>query len=65
MGVTVIVPVIGALVALVPTNDGILPLPLAASPIAGLLLVQLYTMVPPVVGLLKFTAVVLPPLHTV
>jgi hypothetical protein len=65
VGVTVIVPVIGALVALVPMKDGISPLPVPARPIEGLLFVQLYTMLPPVVGLLKFTAVVGEPLHTV
>ena len=43
----------------------ILPVPLAASPMAGLVLFQLYTMLPPVVGLLKFTAVVSAPLHNV
>ena len=41
----------------------ILPEPLAASPIDGRLFVQLYTIVPPSVGLLKFTAVELAPLH--
>ena len=40
-GVTVIVAVIGRAVALVAVNDAILPLPLAASPIAVLLFVQL------------------------
>ena len=42
-GVTVIVAVIGALVLLVAVNEEILPVPLAARPIAVLLLVQLYT----------------------
>jgi hypothetical protein len=40
-GVTVIVAVTGALVALVAVNDAILPDPLPASPIDGVLLVQL------------------------
>lgn len=40
-GVTVIVAVTGAAVALVATKAGILPVPLAANPIAVLLLVQL------------------------
>ena len=42
-GVTVIVAVIGAFVLLVATKDEISPVPLAASPIAVLLFVQLYT----------------------
>ena len=40
-GVTVMVPEIGADVVLVPTKVGILPVPLAARPIAVLVLVQL------------------------
>lgn len=44
---------------------GILPVPLAPNPIAGLVLLQLYTIDPPVVGLVKFTAVVRAPLHNV
>ena len=39
-GVTVIVDVIGKLVAFVAVNEGILPEPLAASPIAVLLFAQ-------------------------
>ncbi len=58
LGVTVIVAVTGAFVAFVPVNEAILPEPLAANPILGVLLVQLYTILPPVVGLLKVTAVV-------
>lgn len=41
VGVTVMVAVIGAVVVLVATKLGILPVPLAASPMAVLLLVQL------------------------
>jgi len=41
VGVTVMVAVIGALVVLVAVKAGILPVPLAARPIAGLLFVQL------------------------
>ena len=41
VGVTVMVAVIGAAVPLVATKLGILPVPLAGRPIAGLLLVQL------------------------
>ena len=40
VGVTVIVLVIGEVVALVAVNDGILFEPLAARPVAGLLLVH-------------------------
>ena len=43
VGVTVIVAVIGALVVLVVVNEAISPVPLAARPIAVLLLVQVYT----------------------
>jgi len=56
------VAVIGALVVLVAANEAMLPVPLAARPIAVLLLVQLYTV--PVTAPLKVTAVVLEPLHT-
>jgi hypothetical protein len=41
VGVTVIVAVTGALVALVAMNDAILPAPFAANPIDGVLLTQL------------------------
>jgi hypothetical protein len=64
-GVTVIVAVTGAVPAFVPVKDAISPVPLAANPIDGVLLVQLYTIEPPVVGLLKLTADVTPLLHTV
>jgi hypothetical protein len=59
------VAVTGAAVALVPTKDAMLPVPLAARPIDGVLFVQLYTIVPPVVGLLNVTAATDAPLHTV
>ncbi len=58
------VAVTGALVALLPVKAAISPLPLAARPIDGVLFVQLYTMLPPVVGLLNVTAVVDVLLHT-
>ena len=64
-GVTVMVAVIGVAVVFVAINPGILPVPEAPSPIAVLLFVQLYTMVPPVVGLVKFTGAVISPLHTI
>src|SRR5882762_6827186 len=57
------VAITGELVRFVATNAAILPAPLAARPIEGALFVQLYTIVPPVVGLLKVTAVVVAPLH--
>ena len=41
-GVTVIVEMTGAAVLLIPVNEGILPVPLAANPIEGSLFVQLY-----------------------
>ncbi len=62
VGVTVMVAVIGALVVLVATKLGMLPVPAAANPIAVLLLVQLYT--DPGGKPLKVTAVVLAPLHS-
>ena len=60
-----IVAVTGSGVGLIAVNAAILPVPAAASPILVLLLVQLYTIVPPVVGLVKFTAAVRVLLHTV
>jgi len=63
-GVTVIVAVTGAVVALVATKDAILPVPEAARPMDVVLFVQLYTIVPPVVGELNVTAVVFALLHT-
>jgi hypothetical protein len=62
-GVTVIVAVTGALVVLVAVKLGMLPVPDAARPILGVLFVQLNTV--PATGLVKVTAVVLVPLHTV
>ena len=43
----------GTAVALVAVNAAISPDPLPARPIEGVLFVQLYTMLPPVVGLLN------------
>ena len=63
-GVTVIVAVTGAVPLLIAANEAMSPAPLAPRPIVVLLFVQLYTIVPPVVGELNVTAVVLPPLHT-
>lgn len=63
VGVTVIVAVTGALVILDPVNEGISPVPLATRPIDISLLVQLYAMVPPVVGLVKMIVAVAVLLH--
>ena len=62
------VAVIGAVVALVAINDAILPAPLAANPMEGVLLAQLNTtLLPPLpeLGLLKFIAAVDVLLHSV
>lgn len=60
-GVTVMVAVNGALVALLATKLAMFPVPDAASPIAVLLLLQLYTV--PATAPVKFTAAVFDPLH--
>lgn len=65
VGITVTVALIGAIVVFVAMKPGILPDPFNPNPIAVLLLLQLYTMVPPVAGLVKFTAAVAVPLQTV
>ena len=57
------VAITGKLVRLIAIKLAILPEPLAAKPIEGNEFVQLYTIVPPVVGLLKLTAVDVAPLH--
>ena len=62
-GVTVIVPVMGAVVELVVVNAGMLPLPLAARPMAGLLLVQVK--VAPAGTLVSVTAATAAPAHLV
>ena len=63
-GVIVIVAVTGAVPVLTAVKLAMSPVPLAPSPIVVLLFVQLYTIVPPVVGELNVIAAVLPPLHT-
>ena len=63
-GVTVIVAVTGDVPVLTAPKEAILPVPLAPSPIEVLLFVQLYTIVPPVVGEPNATAVVFAPVHT-
>ena len=63
LGVTVIVPVTGKVVAFVAVKAAILPVPLAARPMDGVLFVQLNTV--PATVLVKFTGAVIAPLHTV
>ena len=63
VGVTVIVAVIGDAVVFVAVNAGTFPVPLAAKPIAVLLLV--HANVPPAGVLVKLVAATLPLLHTV
>ena len=63
VGVTSIVPLIGAFVVLVIVNGAILPVPMATNPIAGFVFVQLQ--VTPVMLPIKFTASVNVPLHPV
>ena len=60
-GVTVIVATIGAVPALVATNDGIFPVPLGASPIEGALFVQAKDV--PATGPVKGITAVLAPLQ--
>ena len=55
VGVTIMVAVIGAVVALVATKDPILPTPLVANPIEGVLLTQLKTTLLPPLPLLGLT----------
>lgn len=64
LATTVIVATTGAPVLLIAVKLAILPVPLGARPITAPVCVQLYTIVPPVVGLVKFTAVVAVLLHT-
>ena len=62
-GVTVIVAVTGTLVILITLNDAILPVPLAARPIDGVLFTQLNVV--PATGPLNITGAVGALLHTV
>ena len=57
VGITVTVDTTGPFVLLVPLKVLMSPVPLPESPVARLLLVQLYTMLPPVVGEVKVTEV--------
>ena len=58
------VAVFGLFVVLIAVNELIFPLPLPCKPMVLSLFVQLYVTVPPVVGLVKVTAVVGALLHT-
>ena len=60
-GVTVIVATTGTAVRFVAVNDGMFPVPLAASPIDGVLFVQ--AKVVPDTGLVKVIAAVVAPLQ--
>src|SRR5512135_2280869 len=64
-GVTVIVAVTGDVPGLSAVNAGMSPVPVAASPIDGVSLVQVYVALPPVVAVVKLTACVSSLLHTV
>ena len=63
VGVTVTVDVTGLAVLFVPVNDGVLPVPLAASPIEGVEFV--HANVVPGVVLVYAEAATVAPLHTV
>jgi hypothetical protein len=63
-GVTVMVATTGAVPLLTALKAAMLPVPEAASPIAGALLVQLYDTVPEVTLDAKFTEAVVEPLQS-
>lgn len=63
-GVTVMVATTGAVPVFSAVNEAMLPVPEAASPIVGALLVQLYDTDPAVMLDVKLTAVVAVPLHS-
>ena len=62
-GVTVTVATTGAVPVFTAVKEAMFPVPVAARPIEAVVFVQLYTIVPPVVGLVNVTAVVGEPLH--
>jgi len=64
VGVTIIVAIFGDVVVFVAVKTPILPEPLAAKPILGVLFVQVYVVVPPVFVVEKFTAAVFVALQT-
>lgn len=63
VGVTIIVATTGEFPLLMVVKAVMFPLPDAAKPIEGVLLVQLYTVLPPVFVVAKFTAVLKFPLQ--
>jgi hypothetical protein len=63
-GVTVTVATTGEVPTFIAAKLAILPVPLAARPIEGWELVHEYVVVPPVLVVVKVTAVVAPPLQT-
>lgn len=54
----------GAVVVLIALNDNISPVPAAGKPIDGVLLIQLYTITPPLTGVVKLILAVGLLLHT-
>jgi hypothetical protein len=58
VGVTVMVSTTGAVPVLMAVKDAMSPVPLAAKPIEVFLFIQLYTIVPPVLGLAKVIAAI-------
>ena len=64
VAITVNVATSGAPVLLIAVKLGIFPTPSGPCPICAPVCVQLYTIVPPVVGLVKITAAVAVLLHT-
>ena len=64
VGVTVMVAIAGAVPVFIATNAGILPVPVAPSPMLVLLFVQVYKVVPPVLTVPKVTSAVLIVLQT-
>ena len=63
-GMTVIVATTGVEPLFTAVKELILPLPVAAKPIEGVLLTQLYVVVPPLLVVPKLTTAVLAPLQT-
>jgi hypothetical protein len=63
-GVTTIWAIIGAVLILVVVNAKMFPVPLAASPMPGVLFIHVYVVVPPVLLVPKGTAVIGEPLQT-
>ena len=63
-GVTTMVAVTGEVPALMAVNAAISPVPLGASPMLVVLLVQVYVAVPPVVVVVKFVAATAVPWQT-